>query len=142
MCPANICFVHLARQEIALQKLQNDSIRDPIAIQAKAVSSWLGFAAIAHLHAVVGPCWVTDASTKGLRHRCSIGCFQSTFRVNVELSERNFLTQWNLLAFVVLDWDLLGLVATTPNDEVCLVDMLLLILWCLGLDQLYARLRS
>lgn len=70
-------------------------------------------------HSVISTSRVRDSSSKSLGQTHLIVCKETTSLVGVKLSEGNFLLQADLLAVSIFDRDLVGFVATGPNDDVC-----------------------
>ena len=106
-----------------------DAVADPAAVEAEAVGARVRLATAAADHAVVGAGRIGEASTEGLGEEAAIGDTDSALAVDVELGVRDSLAQSNLFPLVILDWDLVRVVAASPDHQVCITEVLSLVLW-------------
>lgn len=104
--------------------------------------------ALGQLDTVTSPLRVAYADTKqGGEGLLAIGQVDLAPVVDVILADgllslHHLAAQLDLLARLIQYVDFVGLVATGPNDPVCLLDVDVLLLRCLGTDELHSLFRS
>ena len=127
--------VHFTDQKILLEQADQNSICDPVAIETETIGARIRFAVVFDLHAIVGSGGIRYSSAEGLRENRAISCLYTALCVHIKLREWDELADGYFLALVILEWNLLGLVPTGPDDEVSLVDVASLFLVRRRLDK-------
>lgn len=85
---------------------------------------------------------VTNPSCKTFIENMTIFQHYPAFRVNIKLCERNHLAQLKLSFICVINWDRICLISTSPDNQVSIFNLLLLIFRCLSFYELYSFLFS
>lgn len=130
-----ICTMHFAFRDILLQKTLKHSVGDPVAIEAEAVSAWIGLEWVLRLHPIVGSSGIGNARAECLGEHGAFGCYDPALLIDIKLSEWRRLAEWDLLALMVLHLDPIRLIPACPDHEVSRPDMLLLLFRSWGLHQ-------
>ena len=118
------------------QQVQDDTVGDPVAVEAETVSPRFWLVWVGSNPAIVCPGWVCDADSEGFGEHTSISTLESAFVINIVLCIWHVLAQGDLLAFMVSDWNLVGLVSTGPDHQVCILKVLGLLFHSRSFDQL------
>jgi len=104
-------------------------------VERKAVGPWvLAWVGIADA-AIFGPHGEADTTGKDFVEHVSISQHDPVLAINIELGPWDFLAQLEFFSVHVVDFYLVGLVATSPDHQVRLLDVGPLELRSLGLDE-------